>query len=841
MADSALEERLTVHFDANTSKILEKLNGLNRSVHGSAAKIEEDFAKIDIGKSLDKVFDSARLGVIEAGSERLRIFGSALEPLGPLGIGAGAGLAAFFGSLELAEKAGDAATEIQHLSEKLGLSAEQVQRYDYVWAQGGIGVDKGREALERLNEIFGQAQAGILRPQSLKAFQAIGFTQKQLESFGTVGEFIDALTTKLSSVGDAAERAGIAKRLGIESLVPLLHEGAGGIQDLTEKTRQFQVMSNTTVAKTAELNGELQASKLRIKEAADQFGTSMMPALVAFNGLIANSINLLNEFARSWSKQGDITASASSQIQAGNDQARVARSIRGGGAANAFALTMDARSFSAQGREAMAKERDRAAAAAWAQAGALLKQGIDAETKDHASPKEEGKPKLDIDAKVPKTKKTPGESFADLQASAAEGVDSAGTDYQKALAALTKNTQAHADLEIRMVADELAKQNDKTKAEIDKVNADKALTAAQKAQLVQELELAQLGHELTAQARTELIQKEAKAAQDKAAVEQSNAELQNQVDMLTAQKALAKTNEDRKALALQILALEEQIYEATQRAAIKAAQDSGDDAGARRMQTELSGHEATYGLRQQEVANQKKDETPGEQYVSQLQTATGSGIGDSIQTIGVDALKSFNSELTKAIVNGKNLGSALSDAMRQVESSLINLALEKYLTLPLAQAMGLAGGSGGLTSLFGGSSVVSTPVASYDGIIQAASSFSFGALIPHFAGGTDFAGGGPSLVGENGPEIVNLPKGASVTSNGDLGKVGVGAGMSVASPSISFDLRGAVMTADLVKQMQDLANGAETRATQNGAMLGLAAARTMVPSDMARRQSLQIR
>lgn len=39
------------------------------------------------------------------------------------------------------------------------------------------------------------------------------------------------------------------------------------------------------------------------------------------------------------------------------------------------------------------------------------------------------------------------------------------------------------------------------------------------------------------------------------------------------------------------------------------------------------------------------------------------------------------------------------------------------------------------------------------------------AMIPAFAGGTDNAPGGLSLVGEKGPELVNLPKGAAVTPN----------------------------------------------------------------------------
>ena len=45
--------------------------------------------------------------------------------------------------------------------------------------------------------------------------------------------------------------------------------------------------------------------------------------------------------------------------------------------------------------------------------------------------------------------------------------------------------------------------------------------------------------------------------------------------------------------------------------------------------------------------------------------------------------------------------------------------------------------------------------------------------VPGFANGTNFAPGGLAMVGERGPELVNLPRGASVTPNRALGGGGV--------------------------------------------------------------------
>lgn len=66
--------------------------------------------------------------------------------------------------------------------------------------------------------------------------------------------------------------------------------------------------------------------------------------------------------------------------------------------------------------------------------------------------------------------------------------------------------------------------------------------------------------------------------------------------------------------------------------------------------------------------------------------------------------------------------------------------------------------------------------------------------VPGFANGTSFAPGGLALVGERGPEYVELPRGSKVYPNG------TGPGMGGGRP-MYFDLRGAVMTQDLLNQM----------------------------------------
>jgi len=56
-------------------------------------------------------------------------------------------------------------------------------------------------------------------------------------------------------------------------------------------------------------------------------------------------------------------------------------------------------------------------------------------------------------------------------------------------------------------------------------------------------------------------------------------------------------------------------------------------------------------------------------------------------------------------------------------------------------------------------------------------------VAPAFARGTDFAPGGEALVGEEGPELISLPRGSSVTPNNQLRGAGSGVVVNIFSPT----------------------------------------------------------
>jgi hypothetical protein len=151
----------------------------------------------------------------------------------------------------------------------------------------------------------------------------------------------------------------------------------------------------------------------------------------------------------------------------------------------------------------------------------------------------------------------------------------------------------------------------------------------------------------------------------------------------------------------------------------------------------------------------------------------------AISQIGQDVNRSFLTDFSQQIRNGASAMDALRtagvNALGKIADKLMSIAADN---LWKAAFGGTGGGGFNLLSLFGGGSS-SGPI-----------TLGGPAGPTPFASGTDYAPGGLSLVGENGPELLNIPRGSQIVPNDVLRQGGMGA--SISTPiSISIDARGA--------------------------------------------------
>lgn len=167
-----------------------------------------------------------------------------------------------------------------------------------------------------------------------------------------------------------------------------------------------------------------------------------------------------------------------------------------------------------------------------------------------------------------------------------------------------------------------------------------------------------------------------------------------------------------------------------------------------------------------------------------------------ISHVGQEINRGFLLDFTQQIRNGASAMDALKaaglNALGKISDKLVSMAADNLWN----SAFG-GGGSGGLGSLFssffGGSSSAPTMVT---GLGAGTGGLSF----PMFASGTKSAPGGLAIVGEKGPELVNLPRGAEVIPNHELPGAMGGTNVTVEGATVVVQGDASERTLGLIKQ-----------------------------------------
>ena len=149
-------------------------------------------------------------------------------------------------------------------------------------------------------------------------------------------------------------------------------------------------------------------------------------------------------------------------------------------------------------------------------------------------------------------------------------------------------------------------------------------------------------------------------------------------------------------------------------------------------------------------------------------------IKNSFEAIGNSVSDAFKGMLTGAM--------SWKDGMRSIIGSVIDQLWKLFVVQKIVGLVTSAlGGATGTPSSFTPTTSVTPPAG----------------FIPGFAKGTSYAPGGMALVGERGPELVNLPRGSQVIPNHKIGGVSGGSNISV-----SVDARGSSDPAAVRAQVQ---------------------------------------
>ena len=248
--------------------------------------------------SLNKSVKQAetRMGKFKKGANKA--FG-ALKVAGPAAaVAAGAAVAGFaIGAIKNFADVGD---ELDKMSKRTGFSVESLSALKFAAEQSGASIETIEKAAKRMSVSILDASRGS--KDAADSLDAIGLSAKQLEGLSPEQQF-DMMAKGLAGVQDSSKRAALAQKLfgraGTE-LLPLFTQGEKGMAALRQQAEELGVvMSGESAASAADFKDALNEGKSALQGLAFGFAKEVIPAITDFlRAITPDAVNVLKVLVR---------------------------------------------------------------------------------------------------------------------------------------------------------------------------------------------------------------------------------------------------------------------------------------------------------------------------------------------------------------------------------------------------------------------------------------------------------------------------------------------------------------------------------------------------------------
>lgn len=183
-------------------------------------------------------------------------------------------------------------------SQKMGISAEAYQKWDYVLQRNGSSINALKTGMKTFTS---QIESGG------KAFDTLGVKTKNADgSFRDTTAVLNDSITALAGMEDGAERTALANELfgkrTAQELLPMLNSGADGIKELQDRAEELGiVMSDDTVKACADYEDAM----LDVQESMQGLRNSVLAPLLPYIAKMAYSMaNTVSKISK-WARESD--------------------------------------------------------------------------------------------------------------------------------------------------------------------------------------------------------------------------------------------------------------------------------------------------------------------------------------------------------------------------------------------------------------------------------------------------------------------------------------------------------------------------------------------------------
>ena len=247
-------------------------------------------------KQIDKLkFNNATKGITDL-SDNLGKAAKKTAILSATAVGAIAGI------YKLGTSTAKTGAELQDYSDRLGISAEELQRWNYIAMQSGLETEQLTKSMSKARDAIGTALTGGSNTATT-ALQALLGDLSKLPQDTSQG--FQVIINALANVEDSTLQAYYANEIFGEklatNLIPLINQGAGTIAKFNNEFEQIGYLSNEQVQSLADFDDQMNIVNSRLALAKNELGIALLPLVEKFTEILTDVVvpaikNLANWF-----------------------------------------------------------------------------------------------------------------------------------------------------------------------------------------------------------------------------------------------------------------------------------------------------------------------------------------------------------------------------------------------------------------------------------------------------------------------------------------------------------------------------------------------------------------
>lgn len=197
---------------------------------------------------------------------------------------------------KIGKSSAEAGGKIQDFADRLGITAEQVQRYDYIAMQSGVDTEQLAKSMAKARDAIGTALSGTSNTATAALESLFGDLKKIPTS---TEEGFNAIIEKLAQVKDSTLQAYYANEIFGErlatNLLPLINNGSDKLEQLNKEFETLGYLSNDEVQELADLDDSFNNITKRVQNLTYQLGTALAPVIEFVISLLQPVISFLHQ------------------------------------------------------------------------------------------------------------------------------------------------------------------------------------------------------------------------------------------------------------------------------------------------------------------------------------------------------------------------------------------------------------------------------------------------------------------------------------------------------------------------------------------------------------------